>query len=507
VRRGTRTRPAARTVALALVLAIAGLTSVGAVAGETRALASTGVVVTLGSGSGVAVPRSFLGLATEYVSIPTYLRGARDFERLLSLLRPRDGSPLILRIGGLSADDALWTPALAGPLPARATALTPADMTQIGTLVRAQRLRVILDLNLAADVPGDEAALAAAAVADLPRGSIDALEIGNEPDYYRFALRDSPAYYPSSFTAPQYTDRFLSYAAALSRSAPGVPLAGPALANPVSDYGYLKDLVDGARGTVSMLTVHRYALSACARRSSILYPTITRLLRPQASVGLAATIARSVALAHANGLSIRWDELNSVTCGGTLGVSDSFASALWTTDTLFAALAVGVDGVNVQMRPTALNAPFYLTSAGVAPRPMLYGMLLFQRALGRGARRLVTHIVAPPAANVTAWAVRLGGRRLNVVALNKGDGPETLLLRLGRLGAGTVQRLLAASIRTRSRVTLAGQSIGADGRWSGRFRATRIAWSGGGYRLTLPPFSGALISLAGAGRRAPGSYS
>jgi hypothetical protein len=368
-------------------------------------------------------------------------------------------------------------------------------MLQIGALVRAEHLRVILDLNLAADVPAQEAALAQTAERDLPRGSIEAFEIGNEPDYYRFALRGNPPYYPASYSAALYTSRFLSYAADLRGIAPGARLAGPALANPVADYGYLTSLVSGGRGAVGMLTVHRYALSACAPPGTALYPTITRLLRPSASVGLADTLRRSVALAHASHLPVRWDELNSVTCGGTLGVSDSFASALWVTDTLFAAVAVGVDGVNVQMRPTALNAPFYLTAAGVQTRPLLYGLLLFGRALGRDGRLATCTVEQPASASVSAWAVRVGRHKLRIVLLNKGTGPERVLLRVARDGTGAVQRLLGASIRTRSQVTLAGQEIDRTGSWKGRFTVSPTSWSAGGYTVTLPPFSGALVSL------------
>lgn len=391
----------------------------------------TAVIVTVDrSASGRAVPRSFLGLATEYAAIPVYARHAVLFDRVLGLIRPPSGSPLVMRIGGLSADDSLWTPALTASVPAKAVVLTLADLARIGALVRAEHLRVILDLNLAADIPDQEAALAGAAESDLPRGSIAAFEIGNEPDYYRFALRDNPAYYPQTYSPLLYASRFRVYAGALSASAPGVPLAGPALANPVADFRYLSDLVSGDRNMLGMLTVHRYALSACAPPGSALHPTITRLLRPSASVGLADTLAPSVALARSAGVPLRWDELNSVTCGGTLGVSDSFASALWIADTLFAAVQVGVDGVNVQMRPTALNAPFYLTSAGLQPRPLLYGLVLFRRALGSGARLVATRLASGPAANVAAWALRLGSRRLHVVLLNKGTGAQSVLLRL-----------------------------------------------------------------------------
>jgi hypothetical protein len=490
MRRASRTLAAAALAAAMLAIAAAGSS-----AAQTRLRGPDSAVLTIGHTAGRAVPRSFLGLATEYDSVPLYGRYPRLLGRVLSQLTPADGSPLLLRIGGLSADDSLWGPALTAALPAKARALTPADLAGIAALIRAEHLQVILDLNLAADVPAQEADLAAAAQRALPAGSIEAFEIGNEPDYYRVALRGDPAYYPTSYSPALYASRFLSYASALHRTVPGVTLAGPALANPVADFGYLTDLVGVARGRLGMLTVHRYALSACAAPAAPLYPTITRLLRPSASIGLADTLRRSVALAHANHMSIRWDELNSVTCGGTLGVSDSFASALWATDTLFAALRVGIDGVNVQMRPTALNAPFYLTAAGVQARPLLYGLVLFNQALGRHAHLLDTRVTGSATAGLSGWAVRTD-HRLNVVLLNKGTSARAVLVRGPRTGSATITRMRASSIRTESHVTFAGRHIDAAGRWAGRYVAVRQRRGPGGYRISLAPFSGAMVSFA-----------
>ena len=489
-------RRASRTIAAAgLATAMVLMAAAGSSAAQPRRGRRDGTVVTIGHNAGRTVPRSFLGLATEYDSVPLYGRDPRLLGRVLSLVRPTDGSPLLLRIVGLSADDSLWAPALTAALPAKARALTPADLAGIAALVRAEHLRVILDLNLAADVPAQEAALAAAAERALPRGSIEAFEIGNEPDYYRVALRADPAYYPTSYSPTLYAARFLSYASALHHTVPGVMLAGPALANPVADFGYLSDLVGAARGQVGMLTVHRYALSACAPPASPLYPTITRLLRASSSIGLADTLSRSVALAHANHMSIRWDELNSVTCGGSLGVSDSFASALWATDTLFAALRQGVDGVNVQMRPTALNAPFYLTTAGVQARPLLYGLVLFNHALGRHAHLLDTRLTGSATGGLSAWAVHTQ-HRLNVVLLNKGTSARTVFIRGPRTATATITRLLASSIWTESHVTFAGRHIDSAGRWAGRYNAVRQRRGPGGYRISLPPFSGTMVSFA-----------
>lgn len=429
----------------------------------------------------------------EWETIPIVAKYPKLLDRVFSLFRSGSSGPLVLRIGGLSGDDSVWAPTAATAVPAKAFAITPTEVRELASLVRAEHLHVIVDLNLADDRPEQAARLATYVRRRLPKGSITAFELGNEPDYYDHALRNSPAYYPTTFTAGQYATRFAAYARRLRSAGAGAALAGPALANPITNYDFLTRLLKADGHSVRMLTVHRYALSECAAPSSPWYPTLTRLLRNSASTGLVESMSRSIAFAHAEHLPIRLDEVNSVTCGGTLGVSDTFASALWMTDTLFAALAHGFTGVNVQSRVNALNSPFYLTSAGLETRPLLYGMLLFTRALGADAQLVRTSVREGAFANVNAWALR-SHKRLSVVLLNKGSGGESVLLRLPpAVGAVRVQRMLASSLRTTSDVTLAGQRIDSTGRWKGKKKVARVRWTRGGYRVYMPPFSGALV--------------
>lgn len=456
-----------------------------------------GVRVDFSRGSTVAVPESFFGLAMEWETVPLVARYPHMLEHLLDLFRAGAGTPLTVRIGGLSADDSIWAPSPKTAVPARALTITPPEIRQLAQVVRGAHLHLIVDLNFADNRPEQEARMAAYVRRELPAGSITAFELGNEPDFYDHELRNSPAYYPSTFTAKQYATRFAVYARDLHRTVPHAALAGPALADPLTNYDFMTTLLKSERSAVRMLTVHRYALSECAPTSSPWYPTLTRLLRNEASIGMIESMARSIRIARAADLPIRLDETNSVTCGGTLGVSDTFASALWITDTLFAALREGFTGVNVQSRVNALNSPFYMAGGHVETRPLLYGMLLFTRALMPHARLVRTVVHEGSLVNLNAWALRRG-RRIHVVLLNKGDAGRSVLLRLPRAaGAVGVQRMRAASLRTTSDVTLAGQHVDGTGRWAGPLRAARATWTGRGYRVWMPAFSGALVSLTG----------
>lgn len=456
---------------------------------------SAGVSVSFPAGSSVVVPKSFFGLAMEWETVPLVAQYPHTLEHLLGLFESRGSAPLTVRIGGLSADDSIWAPSPTTAVPARALTITPPEIRELAAVVRGAHLHLIIDLNFADDQPKQEAEMAAYARRELPAGSITAFELGNEPDFYDHELRNSPAYYPSTFTAKQYATRFAAYARDLRRTVPHAALAGPALADPITNYDFMTTLLRSERSEVRMLTVHRYALSECAPRSSPWYPTLTRLLRDRASIGMVDSMSRSIKIARAAHLPIRLDETNSVTCGGTLGVSDTFASALWMTDTLFAALREGFTGVNVQSRVNAFNSPFYLPDGHLETRPLVYGMLLFTRALMPHARLVRTTVHEGSLVNLNAWALR-SGRRTHVVLLNKGDAGRSVLLRLPHASGGArVQRMLASSLRTTSDVTLAGQHLDGTGKWAGRLRSVRAHWTGHGYRVFVPAFSGALVSL------------
>ena len=67
------------------------------------------------SGGSRHIPASFFGLSVEYNELRTYERSGRAFDRVISLIRPRDGAPMLLRIGGKSADHVWWKSATEQP--------------------------------------------------------------------------------------------------------------------------------------------------------------------------------------------------------------------------------------------------------------------------------------------------------------------------------------------------------------------------------------------------------
>jgi hypothetical protein len=450
------------------------------------------------------VPSSFFGISTEYWALPLFERDTPAFERVLALLHVAGDGPLILRIGGDSADQSFWDPKTR-KIPDWAFELTPAFLSRLRALVERDRVKLIVDLNLLTDSPLTAAEWARAAETSLPRGSIVGFEIGNEPDLYerrywvemtaRSPLVTRPM--PLELTPATYVEDFAAYARVLGESSPDIPLVGPAVAHPRVGLPFISSLIGAERPELGMVTGHLYPYSKCAKDpKSSSYPTVPRLLSRHATSAFATDLASAIALAHHAGLKFRLTEFNSVTCGGKAGVSDTFATALWAPDALFTAMRAGVDGANLHVRDDTINTPFTINRSGLAARPLLYGLLMFTRALGPRAQLVRLHLTAARSLNLSAWAVEVQGRILHVLLIDKGSRTVTVDLRLPATGTGTVQRLLASSPYSRSGVTLNGQQLNHAGDWTGTPRTeTIVPGPRGGYELTVPHRSAALMSV------------
>jgi hypothetical protein len=201
-----------------------------------------------------------------------------------------------------------------------------------------------------------------------------------------------------------------------------------------------------------------------------------------------------VAAAHHAGLPFRMTELNSVTCGGRAGVSDTFATALWAPDALFELLRAGVDGVNIHVRTDTVNAAIVPTRGGIRARPLLYGLILFARTLGDDPQLAASRLQEAPGLHLKAWAVRAGGA-LHVLLINKGATGAVVQLRTIGTGPATVQRILAPSPAARTGESLNGQTLGSNGTWRGRATHEVLAPGLAGYTVRLPAASAALVSI------------
>ena len=453
------------------------------------------------------VSAGFVGLSIEYPAVTAYAGSDRlainpVFEQLVRNLAPNQRP--VLRIGGDSTDRTWW-PVSHLVRPSGVTySISSRWLAVARALAHGTGARLILGVNLEANQSSIAAAEARALLSGVGARSVLALEIGNEPNWYATL----PWYRNSGgrlvFGRPRSYDlrAFSAEFSALGKRLPRVPLAGPT----VGALPWLQNLGRflAAEPTLRVVTLHRYPLNRCfTTPGSPKYPTVTNMLSSSASRGLASGITRYVSVAHQEGDTFRIDEMNSVACGGKAGVSDTFASALWALDALFAVARSGADGVNIHTFPRARYGlfTFHRTSTGWSAfvRPEYYGLLMFAQAAPPGARLLsVTRSGSP---EVRAWATRAPDGRIRLVLINDDIWHSHVVsVRLPERGSqATLERLTAPTAWARSGVALGGQSFGAHTQTGNLPRARlgrALAASPGGYLVTLPAASAALVTAS-----------
>jgi hypothetical protein len=454
---------------------------------------------------GRSVSPGFIGLSIEYRSAPGYF-GPRThpdsvFRALVRNLTP--GQSPVIRFGG-DTTDWTWapTPGVSEPPGIRYT-LGPGWMASTAAAARALNARIIAGVNFESDNARIAGAESKALATGIGRPYLAGLELGNEPEVYgtlgwyqTASGRPVPGRPPSYAFGPYLTD-YARVSRALPRS---VPLVGPASGAPrwIAGLGaYLR-----ANRRVRVVTYHRYPLHRCfTPRDSPFFPTIPNLLAPGASSGPASSLATAVRVAHAHGIPLRVDELNSVSCGGARGVSDTFASALWVLDALFNMARIGVDGVNIHTFTKAIYEPFAVAEHGGrwtgAVRPMYYGLLMFARAAPPGSRLLPVSYRAPTSLRI--WATRGRGGRVRMVLINDSRRAAATVAVHPPAPADTAigLRLRAPGARARAGVTLAGQSFGAatsTGTLTGPVRTFALRARRGLLVVRLPPASATLVT-------------
>jgi hypothetical protein len=426
-----------------------------------RAQAGTALVSIRTGERGPVVPPSFLGLSIEWDSVVPYTGGAgRRNAELLEILAPVERAartPLALRIGGDTGDQAWWNPGGRAPRPPTVLQdVGPGTLNAIGWLARGLGGPVTLGLNLALGDPANAATLAAQARRRLPRGALDALEIGNEPDLYRHAhtftsgghvhrrLTKDPHYGVATYA--REVGRYLH---TLARpSGPSLVVGG--FAGPAW-WPSLPRLLQGWGRRPGALAAHLYALPQCDAPT----PSAAWLMSRAASRDRVATLAPLMTIARRSGLPLRVSELNSAACGGRPHLSDSPAAALWLTDTLFSILRLGADGADVHTWRGASYAPFAVAEGRVVPRPPLAGMLAFAKAAPAGSR-LVGVAVHEGNGEVRAWATA-DAHRVIRLALLAPDAAHVALASGGRTGCATVWRSPAQPRRAACTRPTAGQ--------------------------------------------------
>ncbi|MGI8572938.1 MAG: glycosyl hydrolase family 79 C-terminal domain-containing protein [Solirubrobacteraceae bacterium] len=466
-------------------------------------------VQVIGAPTSRQVRPGFIGFSIEYWASQAYsgFDAAALNPTFIALVRGLTaGAPPVIRFGGDTTDWTWWPTRGVSKPPGVHYTITPRWLAVTRASAIAMGARLILGINFEADRRAIARTEARALLRGIGRGLIAGFELGNEPEVY-----GTIGWYTSSSGVSVFGRRrdygfrsflrdYTTIASVLPR---GVPLVGPASgASPWLD-GLNQYLAANPR--VRIVTFHRYPLHRChTNRGSPTYPTIPNLLSLDASIGPAKSLSAAVAVAHAHGLQFRADELNSVSCGGARGVSNTFAAALWSLDALFHMAQVGVDGVNIHTFANALYAPFAFSHPHGAWQahvtPMYYGLLMFTRAAPPGSRLLSTYAPRSNGDTLRVWATRGVKGTVRIVLIN--DSPTravTVAVRPPIASASaTLERLVAPRLRATNGVTIAGQGFGAataTGVLPGTPSTVSLEPIQNRYLVTVAPGSVAMLSV------------
>jgi hypothetical protein len=368
--------------------------------------------LSISTASAGTIGAGFAGLSYEKSSLcePLFAASNSELVALFKLL-----GPSVLRVGGNSVDQNVWNPQGRGQT---AGQIAPSDVVALAAFMKATGWQCIYGINLGGAATGATTpALAAAEAAYAAQqfgSSLLGIEIGNECDNYG-ALA---SYFPDNWSLTQFQALWSQFRAAIVAQTPSIAITGPASAGNEAAWTvpFAKAVT---RNNLSMLTQHYYrgnGQSAGATAANLVTP----------DTNLPALLSTLNIGSQAAGVPFRMAECNSYFNGGTPGVSNAYASALWAIDFLFNCAQGGAGGVNLHGGGDWTGYTPIADASGsvVGARPEYYGMLLFSLA-GQGTM-LQTQLSANQI-NATAYAVKSPTGGLNLVLVNK-DPTQNLQL-------------------------------------------------------------------------------
>ena len=448
------------------------------------------------------IPDDFTGLGYEIssVAIPGLLS---DKNRAYVQLVRGLGANGVIRVGGITSDSASFAPDAVASSAAKATVINAANLRELGAFLDATGWRLIWGLNLGS---GDmkNAAEEAVAVAAAVKDKLLAFEIGNEPD--GFAGDAFNARRPKNYGYGDYLKEFRAYKAAIRSKLPDAPFAGP-------DASWATDWVSrfaaDEGSDLKLLTKHYYRAGAnnpyldrlIDSRQRAEYEAraknnkIELLIREDANLrGMLQELSTAASASH---VPFRICEANSFYGGGQPGVSDTFVSALWVLDFMWALAYGGAAGVNMQTGINHLDFVSYYSAIRTDAKgaasigPEYYGMLAFAQA-GKGERIALDYDA--DGMNLAAYAVLDDHGHLMLTLINKDrNAAADVTMTTGQTFQKAIAlRLKGLALDSADNVSLGGSEVASNGRWQPT-EVESLSAVGGVCEIHVPAASAAIV--------------
>lgn len=443
--------------------------------------------------NGYPIPKDFLGLSYESAQLahPDYF--SAENKSCAAFLRAL-GPGGVLRIGGNTSEYAMWTPNPSpaanaeipqavnpdqGHKPAPLTQTTPQSIRNLKDFVDLADWRVIYGLNLGKGTP-EQAADEAAFVYQTLGQRLICLQLGNESDlFHKNGLR------PPAYDYAAFAKDWQRFHDAVKKRVPRAKFAGPDTA---ATAVWVEEFARQFQYQIMLLSTHYYAEGPASDPSM----NIQRLLRPNPR--WEAGVAKIRLAMQQSQLPFRLTKTNSCYGGGKAGVSNTFASALWSLDLMFQLVSFGASGVNFHTGGYGWYAPVVGTVAnGFIARPEYYALLLFSQLVGgRMVQSQLDTAEADPM--FVCRTLKNAQGQLQTVVINKHAQKDVRLTIQANHPAEhlTVQRMIAPTLEDEADTTLAGAPVGAGGVWQPS-RIERIAQRNGMAECSIPAASAALL--------------
>jgi hypothetical protein len=432
--------------------------------------------------TGAHMPADFVGLSYEVQQLvdPSFFSAAntgliRQFRAL--------SSHGVLRLGGNTSEFEWWKPTPDSPEPqhpqtrevvgeprAQYYAITAEAVRNLAAFLKATGWTCLYGIGMGTNTP-ERAAEEAEFVARTLGASLQYFQIGNEADLFGHHLRD-----PKTWNAKTYLDEWLAMARAVAARVPGAQFGIPDVAANISWLTEIAEAWPSVQNPPRVTTLtHHYYFGGPATNPEV---NIPNLLKPATMARVQQTADVATAAANKIHARVRMTEGNTCYRGGKPGVSDVFASALWSADYSLLLASNNYSGINLHGgtgKSVAnsvggfLPGDVMLKDAGATPEqiashphpfytpiatfgseyvlePVAYG-LMFAGSLSGGTffQADLTAKLQAAGVDATAYAVRLANGHTSVIVLNK-DADKDLALTVD-FGAGQAGAIQTESLR------------------------------------------------------------
>lgn len=308
---------------------------------------------------GYKIPSDFAGLSYEKSELNKGIFGTNK-DTLIRLLQTLGIQSV--RMGGNSVDKDTFS------TNATSTHFTKNELDSFYLCMQKAGCKVLMGLNFGGDfdptLASNEVAYIMSKYSPIMRG----FEVGNEPDLYH-----SNGLRPTTYTVGNYKTQYSTYQDSILKHTPSAIFTGPVAATNYNSFTL--PFCRTMHGKFTMLTQHYYVAAAYSLSN---HAQIINLLSAAHQNSLLTEVNALVNCADSAGVPFRMAECNSLYNGGQWGVSDSYASSLWTLDYMYALASKKCAGVNFHGALGGPYSPLSYKNHIYAAQPMSYGILAFE---------------------------------------------------------------------------------------------------------------------------------